>query len=293
MIRSMTGFGTATAEVPGGRLAVEVRSVNHRFSEVQIRMPRDLAPLEDRARAVVQARIRRGRVELVITRDDGTRRPRMVRADVEIAAAYAHALRELAGVIGTSGDVTLDQVASLPDVLKVEDERTDLELLWPVLEAAVRAASEHLVAMRAAEGMRLAADLLSRVGALEELTVSIAGRCRDVVRAYGERLHARLAELLGETPIDEARMATELALFAERSDITEELTRLRSHLVQFRQTVAEEDAAVGRKLDFILQEMSRETNTIGSKANDLEITRTIIAMKSELESLREQVQNVE
>lgn len=289
----MTGFGTATAEVPGGRLAVEVRSVNHRFSEVQIRMPRDLAPLEDRARAVVQARIRRGRVELVITRDEGTRRPRMVRADVEIAAAYAHALRELAGVIGTSGDVTLDQVASLPEVLKVEDERTDLELLWPALEAAVRAASEHLVAMRAAEGVRLAADLLSRVSALEEKTASIAGRSRDVVRAYGERLHARLVELLGETPIDEARMATELAVFAERSDITEELTRLRSHLVQFRQTVAEEDAAVGRKLDFILQEMSRETNTIGSKANDLEITRTMIAMKSELESLREQVQNVE
>lgn len=293
VIRSMTGFGTATAEVPGGRLAVEVRSVNHRFSEVQIRMPRDLAPLEDRARAVVQARIRRGRVELVITRDEGTRRPRMVRADVEIAAAYAHALRELSGVIGTSGDVTLDQVASLPEVLKVEDERTDLELLWPALEAAVRAASGHLVAMRGAEGVRLAADLVSRVSALEEMTASIAGRSRDVVRAYGERLHARLVELLGETPIDEARMATELAVFAERSDITEELTRLRSHLVQFRQTVAEEDAAVGRKLDFILQEMSRETNTIGSKANDLEITRTIIAMKSELESLREQVQNVE
>ena len=238
----MTGFGTATAEVPGGRLAVEVRSVNHRFSEVLIRLPRDLSPLEDRARAILQERVRRGRVEVVVTREEGARRPRTVRADVELAAAYARALRDLAGAVGAGGDVTVAQVASLPDVLRLEDERADPESLWPQIEAALRAAADGLVAMRASEGERLAA---------------------------------------------------ELALFAERSDITEELTRLRSHLVQFRQTVREEDAAVGRKLDFILQEMGRETNTIGSKANDLEITRAIIAMKSELESLREQAQNVE
>ncbi len=289
----MTGFGAATADVAGGRLAVEVRSVNHRFSEVQIRLPRDLAALEDRTRALVQERVRRGRVEVIATRDEGTRRMRRVRADFELAAAYVHALRELAGVVGAGDEITLSQVAGLPDVLKLEDDRVDAESVWPALEAAVRAAADALVVMRAAEGRRLADDLFARAAALEAMTDAVAGRSREVVRAYAERLRGRLAELLRETPIDETRMATELVLFAERSDITEELTRLRSHLAQFRQTVADEEGAVGRKLDFILQEMGRETNTIGSKANDLDVTRTIITMKSELESLREQIQNVE
>lgn len=289
----MTGFGAATAEVPGGRFSVEVRSVNHRFSEVLIRLPRDLSPLEDRTRAIVQDRVRRGRVDVIITRDESARRPRTVRVDLELAAAYARALRDLAGTIGAAGDVTVAQVASLPDVLRVEDERTDPESLWPPLEAAVRTAAEALVAMRTAEGERLAADLLGRLTAIEAMAAAVAARSREVVRGYGERLRARLAEVLAEVPVDEARLASELALFAERSDITEELTRLRSHLAQFRHTVEVEDGAVGRKLDFILQEMGREANTIGSKANDVEITRVIIAMKSELESLREQAQNVE
>ncbi len=289
----MTGFGAATAEVPGGRLAVEVRSVNHRFSEVQIRLPRDLAALEDRTRTLVQERVRRGRVEVIVTRDEGTRRMRRVRADFELATAYVHALRELAGVVGARDEITLSQMAGLPDVLRLEDDRIDAESVWPALDAAVRAATDALVVMRAAEGRRLADDLFARAAVLEAMTDAVAGRSREVVRAYTERLRGRLAELLKDVPIDETRMATELVLFAERSDISEELTRLRSHLVQFRQTVADEEGAVGRKLDFILQEMGRETNTVGSKANDLDVTRTIITMKSELESLREQIQNVE
>jgi uncharacterized protein (TIGR00255 family) len=293
VIRSMTGFGSATAEVAGGRLSVEIRSVNHRFSEVLIRTPRDLSSLEDRARAVVQERIRRGRVDVVITRDEGARRPRTVRADSELAQAYARALRDLANVVGAGGQVTIDQIASMPDVLRVEDERPDLESWWRTLEGAVRAATEQLVAMRIAEGERLAVDLVARITELERTAEAVAARSGDVVRAHHERLQARIAELLGEVPVDPARIASEVALFADRSDISEELTRLRSHLVQFRQSVLDEDGAVGRKLDFVLQEMGRETNTIGSKANDLEITRAIIAMKSALESLREQIQNVE
>jgi uncharacterized protein (TIGR00255 family) len=289
----MTGFGTATAEVPGGRLSVEIRSVNHRFSEVQIRMPRDLASLEDRARALVQERVRRGRVEVVITRDDSARRPRTVRADPELASAYAKALRELAGIIGASGEVTVDQVASMPDVLRVEDERPDPDAVWPVLQTAMRGASEQLVAMRTSEGARLADDLLVRVADIEQMTAAVGRRSPEVVRTHADRLRARLRELMGEVPVDEARIAAELALFADRCDISEELTRLRSHLTQFRESIVDEDGAIGRKLDFLLQEMGRETNTIGSKANDLDVTRAIVAMKSALESLREQVQNVE
>ncbi|MGQ0548060.1 MAG: YicC/YloC family endoribonuclease [Armatimonadota bacterium] len=288
----MTGFGTATAQAPGGRLTVEVRSVNHRFSEVQIRLPKDLSPLEDRARAVVQGKVHRGRVEVVVTRENGARRAKAVRVDLELAASYAQALREIAGTVGALGEVTLAQLASLPDVLRVEDDRAEVETLWSALEAAVAAATDALVAMRTAEGQRMASDVLDRLTAIGRLLEAVNERGRDVVRLYSERLRARLAELLAEIPIDEARIATELALFAERSDISEELVRLRSHITQFRQTV-EEDGAVGRKLEFILQEMGRETNTIGSKANDLDITRSVIAMKTELESLREQVQNIE
>jgi uncharacterized protein (TIGR00255 family) len=289
----MTGFGSATADVPGGRLAVEIRSVNHRFSEVLIRTPRDLSALEDRARAIVQERIRRGRVDVVITRDEGARRPRAVRADAELAQAYARALRDLAGVVGVAAQMTIDQIAAMPDVLRVEDERPDVELLWRTLEGAVRGAADQLVSMRIAEGERLASDLVARISDLERMAEVVAARSGDVVRAHQERLRTRIAELLGELPVDPTRIASEVALFADRSDISEELTRLRSHLVQFRHTVMDENGAVGRKLDFVLQEMGRETNTIGSKANDLEITRAIIAMKSALESLREQIQNVE
>ena len=288
----MTGFGTATAQAPGGRLTVEVRSVNHRFSEIQIRLPKDLSALEEPTRAMVQGKVQRGRVEVIVTREDGTRRPKAVRVDLELAAAYAQALREIAGTVGATGEVTLAQLAALPDVLRVEDDRGEVETLRPALEAAVAEATDALVAMRTSEGRRMASDLLDRLAAIGRLLETVNERSSDVVRVYSDRLRARLAELLAEVPIDEARIATEIALFAERSDISEELVRLRSHIAQFRQTVGE-DGAVGRKLEFILQEMGRETNTIGSKANDLEITRAVIAMKSELESLREQVQNIE
>ncbi len=289
----MTGFGTAIAQAPGGRLAVEVRSVNHRFSEILIRLPRDMTALEDRIRALVQARVLRGRIEVVVARDDGTRRPRAVRADADLAAAYAQALRDLAAAVGVGGEVTMAQLAALPDVLRIEDDRIDVESLWAGLEPSVGTAADALVVMREAEGRRLADDLIARLATLEGLIEGITGRSRQVVKSYADRLRARLAEILDQTPIDEARLATELALFAERSDITEELTRLSSHLAQFRQTIREGDGAVGRKLEFILQEMGRETNTLGSKANDLEVTRAVIAMKGELESLREQIQNVE
>ncbi|MDR7556743.1 MAG: YicC/YloC family endoribonuclease [Armatimonadota bacterium] len=289
----MTGFGAAAVSVPGGRLAVEMRSINHRFSEIQIRLPRELAGLEDRIRALVTARILRGRVEVSVTREDAGRRARVVRADVDLAAAYARALRDLAHAVGAAGEVTIDHLTALPDVIRVDEDRPALDAVWPPLEEAVRTALDALVAMRAAEGRRLADDVLARLEVLERAAETVAARSRVVVQAYRDRLRARLGELLGEVPVDEARIAMELAIVADRADITEELVRLRSHLAQFRETVLGEDGALGRKLEFLLQEMGREVNTLGAKANDLEITRQVIAMKAELESLREQVQNVE
>lgn len=289
----MTGFGNAEAPTPAGRFTVEMRAVNHRFSEVVVRLPRDLSTLEDRVRGVVQARVLRGRVDVIIMREERGSRAKTVRADTELAHAYAQALRELADVLGVSSEIGLSQLIAFPDVLKVEEAREDLEALWPDLSRAVDEAVAGLVAMREAEGRRLAEDLLAHLERVEDLARLVEGRARIAVAEYAQRLRQRIAELLGEVPLDENRIATEIAVFAERVDISEEVTRLGSHLVQFRQDVNDAAGAVGRRLEFVLQEMGREVNTIGSKASDLEITRAVIAMKGELESLREQVQNVE
>lgn len=293
MVRSMTGFGSASAQTTAGRFAVEIRSVNHRFSEIVIRLPRDLAPLEDQVRAAVQVKVARGRVEVSVVREDRGTRTKSIRPDTDAAAAYAQALRELAGALGVSGDITLAQVASFPDVIKVEELKEEVERLWPQLLPAVIEAVDGLTILREAEGRRLAADLVARLSRIRDLTETIAGRRSASVSDYAARLRARVAELLGQVPVDDQRLAAEIVIFAERSDVTEELTRLRSHAEQFALDLAASDGAVGRKLEFLLQEMGREANTIGAKANDMEISRTIIAIKGELESLREQVLNIE
>lgn len=293
MVRSMTGFGSASAPTTAGRFAVEIRSVNHRFSEIVVRLPRDLAPLEEQVRAAVQGRVLRGRVEVSVVREDRGVRARTIRPDTEAAAAYAQALKDVAGALGMSGDITLAQVAAFPDVIKVEEPKEEVDRLWPQLQPAVESAVDALTALRDAEGRRLAADLLARLGRIRDLTEVVAARSPAAVSDYAARLRARVGELLGDVPVDEQRLAAEIVIFAERSDVTEELTRLRSHAEQFALDLAATDGALGRKLEFLLQEMGREANTIGAKANDMEISRTIIAIKGELESLREQVQNIE
>ena len=293
MIRSMTGYGRADAQTPFGRFTVEMRSVNHRFGEVLVRLPRDLAPLEDRVRAAVQARVLRGRVEVTILREDRATRTKTVRADLELATAYAQALRELADALGVPDSMSLAQVAGYPDVVRVEEAKEDLDVLWPALLPAIEVATTDLVGMREAEGRRLAEDLDGRLRRVEELGAVVEARSRDAVGAYVTRLRERITQLLGELPVDESRLAAEVAIFAERSDVSEEVTRLRSHVAQFRQELVDADGAVGRRLEFVLQEMGREVNTTGAKANDLEITRAVITMKGELESMREQIQNVE
>lgn len=289
----MTGYGNAEAQTTAGRFTVEVRSVNHRFCEILVRLPRDLTTLEDRVRSAVQTRVLRGRVDVTIMREERGTRAKTVRSDIDLARAYAQALRELADVLGVGGEIPLSQLTSFPDVLKVEEAREDVEALWPDLARAVDAAVGALVAMREAEGRRLAGDLQARLARVDELTRTVDARTGTAAMEYAQRLRQRIAQLLGEVPLDEARLATEVAVFAERVDVSEEVTRLRSHLTQFRHEMDDAAGAVGRKLEFVLQEMGREANTIGSKASDLEITRAVIAVKGELESMREQVQNVE
>ena len=294
MIRSMTGYGRSELQTPGGRFTIEMRSVNHRFGEVLVRLPRDLAPLEDRVRAAVQGRVLRGRVEVTVIREDRAVRGKTVRPDLDLAAGYAQALRELAGRLGLAADgLTLAQVAAFPDVIRVEETKEDLDLLWSALAPAVDAAAADLVGMRESEGRRLAEDMETRLRRLDELAAAVDGRSRASVGDYAVRLRERITGLLGEVTVDEGRLAAEVAIFAERSDVSEEVTRLRSHVAQFHSDLQEADGAVGRRLEFVLQEMGREVNTTGAKANDLEITRAVIAMKGEVEQFREQVENVE
>ncbi len=292
MARSMTGFGTGEIVGAAGRLTVEVRSVNHRFCEIVVRLPRDLSSLEDRVRSLVQASVLRGRVEVAIIRENQGKRPRTVKADLDLARAYASALNDLKRALSLSGTLDLSNLVTLPDLIKIEEEKEDPEALWPAVADGVRVALDRLIAMREMEGGRLASDLRQRLGRLDGYIAEVGARAPQVVQEYHARLNRRVAEMVGTAPVDQARLATEVAVFADRSDITEEVTRYQSHLAQFEATLAS-DGAVGRTLEFIVQELGRETNTIGSKANDLEITRRVISMKSELESLREQIQNVE
>src|SRR3989441_2600013 len=271
MIRSMTGFGSAESLTPSGRFTVEIRSVNHRFTEIVVRLPRDLSALEERVRPVVQSRVLRGRIEVTIMREERGTRPRTVRSDADLARAYAQALRELADVLGVAGEIGLSHIVSLPDVVKVEEVREDVEALWPDLSRAVEEAVVALVGMREAEGRRLAADLLTRLDHVEGFTRVIEGRARVAAAEYAQRLRQRVAELLREVPVDEARPATGIVIFAERVDVSEEVTRLRSHLAQFREDVTNAAGAVGRRREFVLQELGRGANTIGAKASDLAI----------------------
>jgi len=292
MLRSMTGFGAGDLTTAAGRYTVEARSLNHRFLEVVVRLPRDLSSLEDRIRALVQRRILRGRVEIAIIRENYGKRARTVKIDVDLAKTFTSALHDLKQALELPGIADLSMLVGLPDLIKVEEQKEDLEASWPPISEGVGQALERLVGMREAEGAQLARDLGERLERLSQRADEIERRAPVVVKDYAGRLKRRIGELVGTIPVDEGRVATEVAMFADRCDIAEEVTRFRSHLAQIRQTL-DGDGAIGRTLEFIVQELGREANTMGSKANDLEIARAVIAIKGELESLREQIQNVE
>jgi uncharacterized protein (TIGR00255 family) len=292
VVRSMTGFGAGELTITAGRYVVEARSLNHRFLEVLVRLPRDLSPLEDRIRARVQQRVLRGRIEIAIIRENYGKRARTVKVDVDLAKTFTAALNDLKQALELPGTADLSMMVGLPDLIKIEEQKEDLETCWPPISEGIGQALDRLVAMREMEGARLAEDLEQRLGRLSQRIDEVEGRAPMVVKDYAARLMRRIGELVGTVPVDEGRVATEVAVFADRCDIAEEVTRFRSHLAQIRQTLPA-GGAIGRTLEFIVQELGREANTMGSKANDLEIARAVIAIKGELESLREQIQNVE
>lgn len=293
MVNSMTGFGRGEASGHGYHFTVELKAVNHRFFEVSVRMPRNLNVLEERIRKILQGKIQRGRIDVFVNAKENEEKKRLAKLDKDLALSYDKTLKELAIALKTPYETDIYRLAALPEVFSVEDPETDFELLWEPLSRAVTDALHGFVQMRQVEGERLAEDLLNRLHTIMEAKDEIAGYSETVVADYQSRLQERIQVLLGDNAIlDEARLANEVAFFADRVSITEELVRLQSHSDQCQKALKSTEA-VGRKLDFLVQEMNREINTIGSKANNLNISQLVVQMKSELEKIREQVQNLE
>ena len=286
----MTGFGVGDAPTPAGRLVVEVRAVNHRFLDVRVRAPRELGDLIPFAEQLGRERLQRGRVEVAI-RVEGAGGAGLS-LDIERARAAYHALCAMRDDLAPGTEVPLSILAAVPDLFAAATER-EVETMRNACRAAFDQAVSRLEVMRNDEGRVLAEDLRARLAAVRKCTDAIFGRAPLVVETYQKRLKMRLARLLGaDVPIDPGRLEQEIALLADRSDVTEELTRLSSHCQQFEGLVDGKEAC-GRRLDFLLQEMVREVNTIGSKAQDADVAHMVVEAKSELERMREQVQNVE
>jgi len=292
MIRSMTGYGAGESETTGLRASVEMRSVNGRFCEITVRMPRPLSPLEGRVRETIQTQVKRGNVSIVVRCNGLTEEGSPFSVDLEAGRRYHEALRQLKETLNMPGEITIGMLASYPGLLKEETPTIDMEQAWQPVQAALSVALEAMTAMKEREGALLARDLSERVALLESLMDDIAKRAPIRIEQFRQRLRERITALAGEEHADPQRLAAEVAIMAERCDITEEGVRLRAHCKAFLSALASDDGA-GRRLNFLLQEMGREANTIGSKANAADISHLVVDIKEELEKIREQVQNIE
>jgi uncharacterized protein (TIGR00255 family) len=291
MIRSMTGFGAGRRASGGEEISIEIRAVNHKFCEVKVRIPRELAALEPAVARAVKDRLARGGIDVSLRRTGpgGAMAPRV---DAALAEAYARAYAEVGARLGLHGQVALADIVGAEGVIRLDDRDADVEAARAAAERAMAQALDALVAMRAREGEALRRDLEARLATVEGLVVRVEALAPLAVEHHRARLAERVVELTRGVPLDPGRLAQEIALLAERTDVAEEVTRLRSHVAQARQLLGSGEPA-GRKLDFLVQEMHREANTIGSKSQHAEISGVVVALKAEIARMREQVQNVE
>ena len=291
-MKSMTGFGRGEAERDGYRMTVEIKTVNHRYFEPTIRMSRKLGQLEGEVRRVVKDSISRGKTDIYVTYENLSDEQGVVKVNKALLKNYVEALREAGAELEMKDTLSVGDILRFPEVLSTEAAQEDMDLLWSVLEEAIQKALENLNAMREKEGEHLKNDILEKIAELENCRAELVEAAPTVVEHYKEKLHARLDELVERGNLEPGRLEAEVTVFADKCCIDEELTRLDSHFKQYRQTL---DLAepVGRKLDFLTQELNRETNTIASKANALAISKVALRMKNEIEKIREQIQNLE
>ena len=292
MIKSMTGYGRAQAVNDGLDITLEMKSVNHRYFEFSSRVPRAYSFLEEKLKSFVKSKVSRGKIEcyLYITETDTAAAD--VTVNKPLAEGYIRALNEMESEFSLRNDITVMQVARFPEVLTVKKAEADEDAVWAAVLPVAEEAVARFIAMREKEGEKLKEDVLSRGNTILEKVAFIEARSPETVKEYTARLTERIQEVLADTTIDEARILTEAAIFADKVAVAEETVRLRSHISQLGEMLSG-DEAVGRKLDFLVQEMNREANTIGSKCQDVNVTKQVLDIKSEIEKIREQIQNIE
>lgn len=293
MAISMTGFGRGEYKNDNYHFIVECRTINHKYVDINVRLPRKISFLEDKIRNIVKDYVKRGRVDLYIKLDLIGSEDVNLKFDEKLASQYVNILNNIKSTFDLNDDITVMNIAKFPDIIKCEEKEEDADLLWEMLKLALEESLKNLKEMRCEEGIKLSNDIDTRCDLLKDYIEDVEKYSYNVVNEYKEKLNSRIAEIL-ENPsiVDENRLAQEVAIYADKCSITEEIVRFKSHITQLKKAI-HKDESIGRKIDFLIQEMNRETNTIGSKSSDLNITNLVVEIKSELEKIREQIQNIE
>lgn len=292
MIKSMTGYGSAVYSENGKKYSVEIKSVNNRYSDISVKAPRIYGFLEDALRKRAAERIRRGKADIYVTVENDGADSGSVSVDISLAAQYMKAFSQLSDSLGIPCNMKSEDFLRIQDVFRVEKAEENEDEITAAAKKALDGALDRFEEMRLREGEKMLEDLQTHLAVIKEETAHIEAHAPEIVEQYRKRIEERVRDILGTAPYDETRLLTETAVFSDRVNVNEEIVRLKSHISQFSEMLAS-DEPVGRKIDFLIQEMNRETNTIGSKSNDLEASKIIINIKAEIEKLREQIQNVE
>ena len=291
MIKSMTGYGKATLSRENREYQIEIKSVNHRYLDMNIKMPKTISYLEEEVKKTIMTYVKRGKVDVFITFENNSTEGRKIQINKEIASVYIKELKKLAEEENILANIEVTEISKYPDVLSIQNEQNEEKIKQELIEVTKQAV-QKLVEMRSAEGSKMAQDLLQRVEEVQQNVTKISDQSTGLIQDYVVKLESRIKELLPNHEIDQNRLVQEVVIFADKCSVQEEITRLNSHIAQFKNFLQAEEN-IGKKLDFLIQEMNRETNTIGSKANCLEITNKVIDIKTQLENIREQIQNIE
>ena len=291
-MKSMTGFGRSKLEINSREYIVEIKSVNHKYSDISIKLPRNIMCFEEKIKKIISNNISRGKVDVFVTFNNYSEEGKDVVINKELAQNYINQLKELAQENGLDDKIRVTEITKMPDVLQLKIQDAESDVIWQELEKCVTEAVNNFVEMREVECERIKQDLLTRINNVESLVNSIFSNTTGLIEEYVVKLRERIKEILSTDVVDEARLAQEIVIYADKCSVEEELTRLRSHISQFR-SLLETKEPVGKKIDFLIQEMNRETNTIASKSVKLEITNLAIEIKTAIEDIREQVQNIE
>ena len=291
MIKSMTGYGRAKLSKDDREYQIEIKSVNHRYLDISVRIPKQLSYLEETIKKEIAKKVKRGKIDVFVTFENNSLEGKEIKINTELAKAYIDELKKLAEKENILSDIQVTEISKYPDVLNIQSSQDDEKITEEVLET-ITIATDNLVQMRGTEGNKISEDLLKRLNIINKKVEEIAKLSTGLIEEYVVKLEKRIKEILKTEDVDKSRLAQEVVIYADKCSIEEEITRLKSHINQFKELLIT-DEAVGKKLDFLIQEMNRETNTIGSKANQLEIINYVVDIKTELENIREQIQNIE